>query len=233
MVVALLRQTGTEGIERDVSLLRPRAGYTRATWRTLGQDSVHLTWAQVNESRQDIMVYATNEIRGIVRGDTLHGTAKHLSDPAGRPEGETTQVVAPRVGCPSARALARTDSLTRYHVADTTIVGTWRLVELSDWDSTGRLTQFYGALPRGLLIYTATGQVSVHLAGGEGSNAPYAGYFGTYTIDARRGVVTHRVEGGSFGTEDGSSPDRPFRISGDTLTLGDGRTWRRTFVRVR
>lgn len=114
------------------------------------------------------------------------------------------------------------------------LVGTWRLLELSDWDSSGRLTQAYGARPRGYLIYTATGQVSVHLASGDSASAPYHGYFGTYTVDAQRGVVTHRIEGGTLGRDSGGGdPDRPFRISGDTLTLGEGRTWRRVFVRVR
>jgi hypothetical protein len=29
------------------------------------------------------------------------------------------------------------------------------------------------------------------------------------------------------------SEPRPFVLNGDTLVLGDGRTWRRTFVRIR
>lgn len=120
------------------------------------------------------------------------------------------------------------------------LVGTWRFVEISDWDSTGAQMKYYGDTPCGYIIYTATGQVSVHIsrcttpeADPSELAATYAGYFGTYTVNAARGLVTHEVEGGSAAEYIGTPQQRPFQLKGDTLTLGDGRTWRRVLVRVR
>jgi hypothetical protein len=42
--------------------------------------------------------------------------------------------------------------------------GPWRFVEITDFDSTGAPIQYYGEKPCGFIIYTATGQVSVHIA---------------------------------------------------------------------
>ena len=84
------------------------------------------------------------------------------------------------------------------------LVGTWRFVEITDFDSTGAPIQYYGDKPCGFIIYTATGQVSVHIARCPTPDlsppelaATYNGYFGTYTVNEARGLVTHQVEGGS------------------------------------
>jgi hypothetical protein len=120
------------------------------------------------------------------------------------------------------------------------LVGTWRFVEITDIDSTGTPIQYYGEKPCGFIIYTATGQVSVHIAKCPGPDlsppelaATYNGYFGTYTVNESRGLVTHQVEGGSAPDYIGTTQPRPFKLAGDTLTLGDGRSWRRVLVRVR
>ena len=121
-----------------------------------------------------------------------------------------------------------------------TLVGTWRFVEITDSDSTGAAIQYFGGKPCGYMIYTATGQVSVAVAQCSSTDtsppelaATYSGYFGTYTVNAARGVVTHQVEGGSAPEYIGTPQQRPFKITGDTLTLGDGRSWKRVLVRVR
>ena len=120
------------------------------------------------------------------------------------------------------------------------LVGTWRFVEITDIDSTGAEVHYYGDKPCGYIIYTATGQVSVHIAQCQTSDlsppelaATYNGYFGTYTVNEARGLVTHLVEGGSAPDYIGTPQQRPFKVTGDTLTLGDGRTWKRVLVRVR
>jgi hypothetical protein len=90
-------------------------------------------------------------------------------------------------------------------------------------------------------MYAQTGHVSVHLQrcaargaapDAAGMSSSYGGYFGTFRIDAARGMIIHRVEGGSIAEYIGGDEERPFRLVGDTLTLGDGRTWRRTLVRI-
>ncbi len=120
------------------------------------------------------------------------------------------------------------------------IVGTWRFVEITDFDSTGAPVQYYGEKPCGFIIYTATGQVSVHIAKCPTTDlsqpelaATYNGYFGTYTVNEARGTVTHQVEGGSAPDYIGTPQQRPYRITGDTLVLGDGQSYKRVLVRVR
>ena len=120
------------------------------------------------------------------------------------------------------------------------LVGTWRFVEITDSDSTGAAIQYFGGKPCGYMIYTATGQVSVHIARCQTPDASppelaatYNGYFGTYTVNEARGLVTHQVEGGSAPDYIGTPQQRPFKVTGDTLTLGDGRSWKRVLVRVR
>ena|ERR1700685_2984508 len=95
------------------------------------------------------------------------------------------------------------------------IIGTWRIV-LADDRSNNRATwvHTYGNHPRGYLIYDASGHVSVQFtsdppmspfASGDDFAATdaeirhayenYVAYFGTYTVDESRSVVTHHVEG--------------------------------------
>jgi hypothetical protein len=52
-------------------------------------------------------------------------------------------------------------------------------------------------------------------------------------VNAARGLVTHQVEGGNAPDYIGTPQQRPFKVTGDTLTLGDGRSWKRVLVRVR
>jgi hypothetical protein len=114
------------------------------------------------------------------------------------------------------------------------LVGTWRFVDVTDWDTDAAPTHPLGEHPCGYLIYTATGQVSAHLGtcDGPADERVYGGYFGTYAADTARHLVTHRIEGGNDPADVGTAVARPYRIRGDTLELGDGRTWRRLLVRV-
>lgn len=107
----------------------------------------------------------------------------------------------------------------------------------------------FGAEPIGIFIYTPTGYVSIHIMHNPPPKAfndldlsreeqdhaedrSYVGYFGTYRVDARRAVVIHHVAGGTRLGYIGHDEERPFRLEGDKLIIGDGRTWRRVLVRV-
>jgi hypothetical protein len=57
-------------------------------------------------------------------------------------------------------------------------------------------------------------------------------YWGTYTIDAAAGVVIHHVQSGISGGYAGTDQRRPFRLEGDRLVIGDGKTWTRVLERV-
>ena len=97
-MIVLSTDTGTEGMEAGQQLLRPRSGYTRATWRQLPGDSVHLVWANVDD-RISVFVYSTYQIRGRIARDTLQGYGVYSSDVRPAPAG--LHIIAPRVTCPS------------------------------------------------------------------------------------------------------------------------------------
>jgi hypothetical protein len=95
------------------------------------------------------------------------------------------------------------------------LVGTWKLVSIEERDSKGKLVTplDYGPEPVGILMYDAAGHMSaqamrrgrapldtedVHRVLPEQAKTAftgYNGYFGTYTVDERAGIVIHHVEG--------------------------------------
>jgi hypothetical protein len=135
------------------------------------------------------------------------------------------------------------------------LVGTWRLVEFSDLDKEGKWQYRFGEHPRGYFAYDATGHVHIQimmtpalapfpeanigvgkLPSAEHALAAYAAYvayFGTYTVDEKKLVVTHHVEGSLAPEFTGTDQPRPFKLEGDRLEIGDGKTWRRVLERVR
>jgi hypothetical protein len=97
------------------------------------------------------------------------------------------------------------------------LIGTWRVVEFADLDKGGKWQYKYGEHPRGYIVYDATGHVHVQImkvpplapfseANTDDGKPPsaehalaaytaYVAYFGTYTVDEEKHMVTHRVEG--------------------------------------
>jgi hypothetical protein len=123
------------------------------------------------------------------------------------------------------------------------IVGAWKLIGYEDRETeSDPWTPTFGRSPTGILVYGPTGLLSVQVAAaGDDPSAPfrYVGYFGTYAVrEARRdgdsvvGVVEHHMESAYPAELLDEGPDRPFRIVGDQLMLGDGRTSRRLLTRV-
>jgi hypothetical protein len=157
-------------------------------------------------------------------------------------------------------ALAATPEVKRLSPGASKLVGTWKLVAIEERDAKGQLVAplDYGPDPMGLIMYDATGHMSVHamrrgrprlpsqdvhLAPAELAKTAFVGYgayFGTYTVDERAGVVTHHVEGSLLPNWEGSDQRRRFTLSGDKLTLeppelqaaGEKRTRRLTWQRV-
>lgn len=118
------------------------------------------------------------------------------------------------------------------------IVGTWKIVKYEDRAVDGTLSYPYGTNPVGYFVYDATGHLSVHIMrtpalksfpgmrDGTGDAASYreaflayVAYFGTYTVDAAKGTVTHHVEGSLRPDYTGTDQVRPFRIEGDRLII--------------
>jgi len=137
------------------------------------------------------------------------------------------------------------------------LVGTWRLVEFRDREAPESAFVYrYGRTPTGYFTYDPTGHLSIQIMRGPDpfrvdsargerwfetaaveelrqAAAGYRAYFGTYAVDAAHGVVVHRVEGDSRGLYTGTEYPMPYRLVGDTLTIGDGVTWLRVLLRVR
>jgi uncharacterized protein (TIGR02246 family) len=141
------------------------------------------------------------------------------------------------------------------------IVGTWRLVSFEDVED-GKIIRPFGEKPVGLFVYTADGHVIIQIANpanppcyapgkkyGRGKmddRALFAcspeqmqallnnsvAYWGTYTVDLAAGVVTHNVLSDLSNGYAGTVQPRPFRLNGNRLVIGDGKTWTRVLERV-
>ena len=118
-----------------------------------------------------------------------------------------------------------------------TLVGGWELDLWTTFHADGSETYPFGKDAIGLIMYSADGHMSCHLSVANRPllDAPtiyavsdadlgqsvraYSGYFGTYSIDAEAGVVTHHVEGAwypNFATVD---QPRRYSFQGDLLFL--------------
>ncbi len=125
-------------------------------------------------------------------------------------------------------------------------------------DAGGETVHRYGEKPLGLFIYTADGYVAIQIANlanpkcvfkvderdhldvpvctpeqREALVRGYIAYWGTYTVDTAAGVVVHHVKSDLGIGYTGTDQRRPFRLEGDRLVLGDGKTWTRVLERVR
>jgi Lipocalin-like domain len=132
-------------------------------------------------------------------------------------------------------------------------VGTWRMVAVESRDSaTGPWRRPFGDAPSGTVMYNADGTHAMNFARtpltpmfAAGSDrgatdaelrATFEGYFswfGRYTVDTERGIITHRIEGSLWPSWRNTVQERPFSLRGDTLLLGDLVRSRRVLVRVR
>ncbi len=130
-------------------------------------------------------------------------------------------------------------------------VGTWRLVEHSNWDSSGALVQNFGPNPIGYFVHDRTGHFSVQIMrtppirpSAEESDSMteselrelFKGYyasFGTYTVDSKSSESVYRIEGSTRPQLIGTDAHLPYRIEGDSLIIGDGKTWHRLWQRLR
>ena len=117
------------------------------------------------------------------------------------------------------------------------LVGTWRLVSATERmkDGTERPDPNVGALGRGYIVYTATGQVCAMLGNSQRprwavADQPSAAdasaipenlvaYCGAYSVDEAGGFVVHHVEIDLSPNRAGTDRKRFFTITGDRLVL--------------
>jgi len=130
------------------------------------------------------------------------------------------------------------------------LVGTWRLIDFADLDSLGNWMHPFGEHPRGFVTYTRTHIFNINMSSesqlrvSKKESETYAiildeflwrhsfGYFGDYDVDFKKSIVTHKVKGGTIPWFIGTDQPRPFILRGDTLIIGDNKTWRRVLVKA-
>ena len=130
------------------------------------------------------------------------------------------------------------------------LVGTWRLIEFTNIDTLTSIETYpYGKYPKGYFTYTKNNIVNLNIScetplkitadSAKNFSINYlkltnnysVGYFGTYSVDWDKSIVTHHVKGGSLPWYIDTEQKRPFILKGDTLIIGNNKTWRRTLVR--
>jgi Lipocalin-like domain len=113
--------------------------------------------------------------------------------------------------------------------------GSWIFVSSTTKAEDG--SPFWGANPKGLVIFTANGRYSTHLMRSdrpkfsansrtkgtpEENKAAVLGNissFGTYTVDEDKKTFTIRFEGSTYPNLEGTVQTRPFEIVGDELRV--------------
>ncbi|MCP5395272.1 MAG: lipocalin-like domain-containing protein [Sphingomonadaceae bacterium] len=102
-------------------------------------------------------------------------------------------------------------------------IGSWELVDFIRTSSAGETDRPLGAVPAGLISYTADGTVSVHLVATDGRPGrlmpEYSGYYGAFRVDTDRQVVIHDIEQASHEWLRGTQQVRQYAFDGDRLTL--------------
>ena len=115
------------------------------------------------------------------------------------------------------------------------LVGTWRFTTFVDTPDGGQPVYAFGNDPIGFFVFTADGHVFLNLMRNPPS-APLEGvdpdpdsclpdwfcaYFGTYTLDTKKGVWVTHVLGSNMPKYLGTDQTRPFTLRGDTLVISE------------
>jgi hypothetical protein len=128
------------------------------------------------------------------------------------------------------------------HATRHDLVGAWRLVSIQIMGPDGPVTDpFYNADPTGILLYQASGWMSVQIVGqprpameAEASRPPhtetaedtqlkaavldtYYAYFGTWDYDEATSTVTHQIKSSLIPGESGMSYSQTVALEGENL----------------
>ena len=117
------------------------------------------------------------------------------------------------------------------------LVGTWRLISIKARYEGGETRYPFSPKAIGQLMYAIDGSMSVFtiqperppfssgdMRGGTDSEVRAAfegflGYFGTYSVDATKGIVTHHVQGAFLPNWEGHDQIRYYKLEDKRLTL--------------
>ena len=121
-------------------------------------------------------------------------------------------------------------------------IGAWRLVSVQTVRANGEVIfPFYGKHPEGILIYDASGWMSVQIVSDPKPTMPaadsrgtfltapaadkvkaidgYYAYYGSWTVDVSASTVTHHIRESLYPGERGKDFVRKFTFEGNRLTL--------------
>ena len=138
---------------------------------------------------------------------------------------------------------------TKENESKGSIVGTWKLVEYANFNEKENKWEYPYGKVKGYFTYTKNNIVNLNLSN-EISMAlsrdsidtqimtyndvfkNSVGYFGKYSIDYKKSIIIHHVEGGSLPWYIGTDQKRPFYFEGDTLVIGYKNDWTRKLIKV-
>jgi lipocalin-like protein len=144
--------------------------------------------------------------------------------------------VIPRVCCIAIMSMGALATMASGQ-AGAAFVGTWRLVSYESRDSAGAVQYPFGQGVVGQLSYDAGGKMSAMLMKPDrplfasqdlrrGTDVEvraafdgFIAYFGTYTVDATKGMVTHHVRAASYPNWVGGDQVRYYKFDGTRLVL--------------
>lgn len=117
------------------------------------------------------------------------------------------------------------------------LTGAWRLEAYQDRASAAEdWTDTYGPGVDGLIVYDESGWLAVQVSASDGRYDAYFGHFDivSATPDGSdiRGVALHQIIATSMPELLTADQERPFRVSGQNLILGDEETWQRVCTRL-
>lgn len=116
-------------------------------------------------------------------------------------------------------------------------IGVWRLVSYEYRTEEGEIRTPFGENPKGVIMYDATGFMSVQIMSAErvtfstedlfvASEAEVRSafeglntYYGPFTVDETTKTVTHHLEGASMPNREGAQQKRQYEFEGNRLTL--------------
>lgn len=122
--------------------------------------------------------------------------------------------------------------------SDNPLVGTWSLIEATTVNAEGASGPWLGReMSKGIIIYDASGTVSVQIASARNSVSArtgflslpddqrlayldsYYAYYGRYEYDAQSSIVTHLIEAALYPDEIGKTAKRSVFLNGNEVTL--------------
>ena len=124
------------------------------------------------------------------------------------------------------------------HASDSdrnSLVGTWRFTTFVDTPEGGQPVYAFGKDPIGFFVFTADGHVFMNImrnppnAALEGVDPDpdsclpdwFCAYFGTYTLDRKKGTWVTHVLGSNMPNYLGTDQVRPFTLQGDKLVISE------------